>query len=249
MSRIVSWFSCGAASAVAAKITLSNNRDAEIVYCETGAEHSDNERFMRDCIRWFNSPITSIRSEEYTYTWDVWEKTKWLAGIDGARCTGELKFTPRLGFQRIDDVHVFGYTADASDVKRANRLRMNYPEMRIRTPLIEAGVTKEACLAIIAGAGIEIPAMYKLGFQNNNCIPCVKATSPNYWALIRKAFPEQFERMAKLSRELDVRLTRIKGERCFIDEIPLDHPTIDPIAPTCDFLCHLASMGLDGEAA
>lgn len=93
--------------------------------------------------------------------------------------------------------------------------------------------------------GIEPPIMYGLGFQNNNCIPCVKATSPSYWALVRKQFPGEFDRMAKLSRELGCRLTRIKGERRFIDEIPADHPTTDPIAPACDFLCQFA----EGEIA
>jgi len=34
-----------------------------------------------------------------------------------------------------------------------------------------------------------------------------------------------------------LRLTRIKGVRCFIDEIPLDWPTTNPIQPACDFLC------------
>jgi hypothetical protein len=50
----------------------------------------------------------------------------------------------------------------------------------------------------------------------------------------------RFERMAKLARDLDVRLTRIAGERRFIDEIPSDWPTTNPIVPACDFLCHLA---------
>jgi len=72
----------------------------------------------------------------------------------------------------------------------------------------------------------------------------VKATSPNYWALVRKTFPQKFERMAKLSRELDVRLCLIKGERSFIDEIPLDHPVTNPVTPSCDFLCHIAEQDL-----
>ncbi len=38
--------------------------------------------------------------DEYDDTWDVWEKTRWLAGIKGARCTTELKVRPRLAFQR-----------------------------------------------------------------------------------------------------------------------------------------------------
>ena len=65
-----------------------------------------------------------------------------------------------------------------------------------------------------------------------------------YWALVRQCFPAQFERMAKLSRELGVRLCRIDGERMFIDQIPDDQETTNPIAPSCDFLCHLAEMDL-----
>jgi hypothetical protein len=236
--RTLAWYSCGAASAVAAKLVPH----AVPVYCSTGAEHPDNERFMRDCEAWLGRTITKLQSEDYADTWDVWEKTRWLAGINGARCTTELKVAPRLAFQRPDDVHVFGYTADGPDVDRAERLAANYPELSLRFPLIERGLKKDACLAIIQSAGVALPPMYALGFQNNNCIPCVKATSPAYWALIRTQFPAQFERMAKLSRELDVRLSRIEGERVFIDEIPLDHPTTNPIAPACDFLCHLAEQ-------
>jgi len=218
-------------------MTLRDNPGALPVYCETGAEHPDNERFMADCVRWFNSPVTRIRSDEFRDTWHVWEDTRWLAGINGARCTGELKVAPRLAFQEPHDVHVFGYTADRRDVDRAERLRANFPELSIQTPLIDAGLTKAAVLAMVERANIELPVMYRLGFHNNNCIPCVKATSPDYWSLVRKEFPEQFERMAKLSRGLGVRLARIKDERVFVDEIPADWPTTDPIQPSCDFLC------------
>jgi hypothetical protein len=50
--------------------------------------------------------------------------------------------------------------------------------------------------------------------------------------------------MAKLSRDLDVRLCRIDDERRFIDEIPLDHPVTNPVIPFCDFLCHIAEQDL-----
>jgi hypothetical protein len=106
--------------------------------------------------------------------------------------------------------------------------------------LIERGLTKAACLAMIEDAGIELPVMYGFGFQNNNCIPCVKATSPDYWSLVRQQFPFEFYRMVALSRKLDVRLCRIDGVRSFIDEIPDDWPTTNPIQPSCDFLCHIA---------
>lgn len=239
-SETIAWFSCGAASAVATKLCP----EAQPVYCDTGAEHFDNRRFKKDCERWFGRPVINIASREYTDTWDVWEKTRWLAGIEGARCTTELKVKPRLAYQQPGNIHVFGYTADAADVARASRLRANYPELTVKTPLIERGITKAACLSMLERAGIELPVMYKLGFQNNNCIPCVKATSPAYWALIRKRFPDQFDRMAKLSRGLDVRLCRINDERRFIDEIPLDQDTTNPLQPSCDFLCHLAELDM-----
>lgn len=240
MSRTIAWFSCGAASAVATKMT----RAALPVYCDTGSEHPDNVRFMADCERWFDRKVERLKSSRYEDTWDVWQKRRYLAGIEGALCTVELKVMPRLEFQRPDDVHVFGYTADALDVARADRLRANYPELKILTPLIERGLNKAACLDMVLRAGIVLPPVYAMGFGNNNCLPCVKATSPDYWALVRKCFPEKFERMAKLSRELDVRLCRINDVRMFIDEIPLNHPTTNPIQPSCDFLCHIAEQDL-----
>lgn len=238
--RVISWFSCGAASAAATKLMP----EAVPVYCETGSEHPDNERFLIDCERWFGRRVTRLHGD-YPNTWAVWEKRRYLAGIDGAPCTIELKVAPRLAFQRPDDAHVFGYTADGPDRDRAARLRSTYPELKIITPLIDRGVTKAGCLAIVQRAGIEPPPLYALGFQNNNCIPCVKATSPAYWALVRRHFPAQFDRMAKLSRELDVRLCRIDGTRRFIDEIPADQPTTNPVVPSCDFLCALAETYLN----
>lgn len=242
--RTVCWFSAGAASAVATKLVLRDIPDAVVAYCETGAEHPDNERFMADCSAWFGRPIERLRSDRYANTWDVFEKRRYLAGVDGALCTVELKVMPRLAWQQPTDVHVFGYTADGPDVARATRLRETYFEMSVLTPLIDRGLTKAACLDMVQRAGIALPPMYALGFQNNNCIPCVKATSPNYWSLVRQQFPAEFDRMAKLSRDLDVRLCRIKDERRFIDEIPSDWPTTNPIQPSCDFLCHIAEQDI-----
>jgi len=241
--RTVSWFSCGAASAVATKLM---NPDV-IAYCETGSEDIDNARFMRDCEVWFGKEITILKSEKFSSTWDIWEQKNYISNPDGAPCTGILKIEPRLAWERPDDIHIFGYTADKLDVRRAEALRENWPDLAVKTPLIESGLTKASCLAMIENAGIKPPRVYAMGFPNANCIPCCKATSPAYWALVRKEFPVEFERMAKLSRKVGTdgaRLTRINNVRIFIDEIPLDHPTTEPLAPECDFLCALAEQEL-----
>ena len=234
--RRIAWFSCGAASAVAASISAPDVR----VYCDTGSEDADNRRFMADCESKFKwPPVTILRSEEYKDTWDVWQKRKYLAGINGAPCTGELKIKPRLAFQRPDDIHIWGYTSDPADVVRAESLARNYFEMAMEFPLIEKGLNKANCLALLKSKGIPPPRTYAEGFPNANCMPCVKATSPNYWALVRLRRPEVFKRMTEVSRGMNVRLTRINGVRIFIDEIPVDWPVTGPIVPECDMLCHL----------
>lgn len=247
MSRIVCHFSCGAASAVATKLALSSDWGGDeivVCYAETGSEDYDNARFFADCEKWFGVSVTRLKSQKFRDTWEVWEKRRYISGISGAPCTGELKIIPQLDFQRQDDIHVFGYTADSNDIRRVEAFKENWPDLRVETPLIDRGINKAACLAMILSAGIAPPRTYEMGFPNANCIPCCKAQSPSYWALVRKEFPDQFERMTQISRRLGAKLARIDGERIFIDEVPLDHKVTQAIAPECDFLCQLAEMDL-----
>ena len=241
MPRRIAHFSCGAASAVATKLSKPD----VIWYAATGSEDPDNARFMSDCAAWFAQPITVLSNPKYADTWAVWEGRRYISGIAGAPCTSELKVAPRVAAQRPDDIHIFGYTADASDIRRAESLRENWPDMAIETPLIDRGIDKSACLALLTSAGIDPPKTYAMGFPNANCIPCCKAQSPAYWALIRRHYPAQFARMAELSRRLGVTLTRLSGERAYVDEIPMDHPVTDPIAPACDMLCQLAEIDIN----
>lgn len=246
MGRTLIWWSTGAASAIAAAITLKAEPDAMIVRCETGNEDDDNYRFEADVSAWLGRGITLLRSTEYADVWDVFQRRRYMSGVAGAPCTSEMKVRPRVEFQRPDDTHVFGYTADATDVKRFATLRETYFELTVRAPLIERGLTKAATLAMVTAAGIRLPRSYSMGFPNANCLGtgCVKATSPDYWALYRKEFPDRFARTAAYSREIGCRLSRVKGKRVFLDEIPADHPTTQPIVPACDFLCHAAESAM-----
>lgn len=254
MRRRVRWFSDGTASAVATKLDIEEfGVDAgPVVLCDTGAEDEDNFRFRAECGDWFGCEIQVIKSEKYEDVFDVWQSVRYMSGIKGAPCSREMKFIPRLNFERPTDIHVFGYTADKLDKKRADRLRDDFsPHAQIVTPLIEKGLTKANCMAWVEGAGIKLPRTYGMGFPNANCLKrgCVKSTSPDYWALLREWFPDRFAETATLSRSLGVRLVilrreklpdgRYKNIRGFIDEIPLDQPTTKPIVPDCDFICSM----------
>ena len=242
--RTIAWFSSGAASAVMTKLALTDDPDVLPVQCDLGdSEDGDNRRFTQECEEWFGKPVHHIKGA-FANIDEVFEKRKYHAGIAGAPCTSEMKVAPRLDFQLPSDTHLWGYTADGADVKRWERMRDTYPQMKQRAPLIERGLNKEACLAMIERAGIKPPRVYALGYPNANCVGCVKATSPNYWALVRKTHPETFERRAEQSRRFGSRLVRINDERRFLHELPADWPTTEATAPRCDFLCHIAEQDI-----
>lgn len=224
--RVLCWFSCGAASAVAAKVAIANYGErCEILYCDTlKYEHPDNARFMGDVQRWLGREVRILRSAQYTDIFDVFDRTGWLVGPGGARCTTELKKLVRRQYSLPDDIHVFGLTADES--VRIAQFEQNNPELRCDWNLRDIGATKSLTLWAIRTAGIELPAMYKLGYKNNNCIGCVKGQA-GYWNKIRVDFPAAFARMAAQERKMDVAICKSyagdgKRKRVFLDELPPD---------------------------
>lgn len=206
-SRVVSWFSCGAASAVATKLALSKWREGAkpdyaefvIAYCEVKEEHPDNRRFLEDCERWFDHPVTVLGNDKYERSaHEVFRKTRFLVGPTGARCTAELKKKVRFDFQQPGDILVFGYTIE--EKHRAERLMHGEIGVEFWPVLEEYQLSKADCLAMLRRAQIDLPEMYKLGYRNNNCIGCVKGQA-GYWNKIRGDFPEVFEEMARIEED------------------------------------------------
>lgn len=219
--RLVVWFSCGAASAVTVKLCLAkyaDNYDIVIARCVVANEHPDNDRFANDCQRWFSREIINMQSEDYADCWEVWESRRFLSSPFGAPCTTELKKKVRFAFEQSwwPDVQAYGYTVD--EINRVKRFCQCNPDVDLIAPLIDDRLSKADCLAMIDRANIEIPMMYRLGFNNNNCIGCVKGGA-GYWNLIRKTFPDVFARMARLERKLGHALIRRDGKPIFLDEL------------------------------
>lgn len=245
--RIVCWFSCGAASAVATKLAITENGGKQplvIAYTRVAEEHPDNVRFMRDCEQWFGQEITMLENEKYHASInEVFSREKYMAGIMGAPCTRLLKREVRQKFQQPDDIHVFGYTAE--EQHRVDRFIDANNDAEIWAILVEKGLTKEDCLAMIDRAGIRLPEMYRLGYRNNNCIGCVKGGA-GYWNKIRKDFPDVFKLRCEQSRMLSAKLIKLNGRRMFLDELPEgvgDYPTEESIQ--CGILCEIAEREIN----
>jgi len=223
--RVIIWFSCGAASAVAAKFGTEKYPDAHVVYCDLFySEHPDNRRFFSDVERWIGKPIEIIRSTKFANIEESFEPKGYgnggyMSGRYGAQCTREMKAYPRRDYQLPNDLHIFGLCADEGN--RIAKFEKHNPDLEFEWLLRDRDFTHKECQELVASV-IPLPAMYSLGFNNNNCIGCVKSQSPAYWNRVRKYFPEIFQRRAEQSRRIGCRLIKIHGVRAFLDELPSD---------------------------
>ena len=243
--RYLSWFSCGAASAVATKLALAKYENVVIAYCEVKEEHPDNKRFLKDCEQWFGKEIIILKHEGYDGSiFNVFEK-QYMRTSGGSPCTRSLKKQVRQKFQKEDDIHIFGYTVEEEE--RANRFIDANNEIRTEWPLIDEGLTKSDVLAMVERAGIALPVMYQLGYEHNNCIGCVKG-GMGYWNKIRIDFPVEFKRMADFEK--------LKGYTVLKDENgPLYLHDLDPMRGNmsdepliqCGIFCEMAESKYKGE--
>lgn len=220
---IVVWFSCGAASAVAAKLTIEKYGKTHkilIVNSPIKEEHSDNIRFKNDISNWLKYPIIEAVNPDYPNMSivEIFDKRKYMGGVLGAPCTMLLKKEARYQFEKENniDFHVFGFTYE--EKKRHDNF-VKFERSNVLPVLIENKITKYQCFDIIDAAGIKLPKIYLLGFPNANCIGCVKSASPTYWNLVRTKFPDVFKDRCEQSRRIGAKLVKVKGERIYLDEL------------------------------
>lgn len=247
--RIVGHFSCGAASAVAMKLMLAEYDPARIVILNAfiREEHADNRRFLADCERWFGHPITVLCNEKFNgSTHEVWRRERYIKGINGASCARALKRQLLDSFAKPSDVYVLGFTAEEEDrlveFQDANNGR------KALVPLIERGLTKADCLAIVERAGLVLPEMYRKGYHNANCIGCPKGGA-GYWNKIRVDFPEQFYQIADIQEAIGPGAkflqNRRTNERIYLRELDPTHGRIeDEPEISCSFFCAMAEQEL-----
>jgi hypothetical protein len=227
---IAVWFSCGAASAVAAKKTIEKygtTHEILIVNNPIKEEHEDNRRFLKDVSEWLQHPILEAKNSNFPNVSivEVFDRRRYMCGIKGAPCTTTLKKEARYQFElnNIINWHVLGFPIEEWERQK----RFNEGERNNTIPvLIHDLTTKNDCFKIISKSRIKLPEIYSMGYPNANCIGCVKATSPTYWNLVRDTFPDVFRQRAEQSRRIGARLVRVKSKRIFLDELkPTDKGT------------------------
>jgi len=230
----VCWFSAGVSSFIAAY--LERKHLDKIIYTHIDDQHHDTLRFVHDCEKALGKPIEILQSR-YLNVANVIRTFRYINGPSGAKCTDVLKRRVRKEWEyehrNYDLIYIWGY--DVTERHRAERLLETMPQFEHKFPLIEKQLSKEDCHGMLKRLGIKRPAMYDLGYRNNNCVGCVKG-GMGYWNKIRKDFPEVFEKRAKLEREIGA--SCING--VFLDELDPERGRFEEEIPEeCNILCQL----------
>lgn len=232
----VGWFSCGCSSLVACKLA----RPDKVIYIHVANQHPDTIRFLTEAGGVLGD-IEILQSMEYVGVDDVITTKRYINGPAGAACTLELKKRVRQEWEKAHfERHTYVWGFDVTETSRAERTVESMPEFNHEFPLIENGLTKEDCHALCEDWGIKRPAMYDLGYPNNNCIGCVKG-GMGYWNKIREDFPAVFKRRAKQEREI--------GHSCingvFLDELEPGRGRNEIIVPDCSLACMMVENAPD----
>lgn len=233
----VCWISAGVSSFIAGYLAKDVDK---YIYIDIDNQHPDSLRFIKDCEAVLGKPVEILKSR-YGSVENVIETFRYVNGPYGAKCTDVLKKRVRKEWEYdhrgYDITYVWGF--DCTEKNRADRLRETMIEFQHEFPLIENGLTKEDAHGLLLRLGIRRPVMYDMGYKNNNCIGCVKG-GMGYWNKIRKDFPEVFERMARIEREIGA--SCIKG--VFLDELEPGRGNADgEIMEECSIMCYLAIAG------
>lgn len=241
---IAVWFSCGAASAVAAKLTLERYGDfcdVRVVNNPVAEEDADNRRFLADVEGWLGVPIEDARNSKYpsASAEEVWDIRGGMSFPHGAPCTVSLKKEARQQWEARNrsDWMVLGFGVEEQDRHRMFTLT---ERANVLPVLIDAKMTRQDCYEYIVNAGLTPPRIYELGYPNANCIGCVKATSPTYWNHVRKVHPEVFASRAEQSRRLGSKLVRVNNERIYLDQLDPNakgRPLASLQMPECGLFC------------
>ena len=236
----VCWISAGVSSFIAGY--LARNTIDNFIYIDVADQHPDSLRFIEDCEKALCKPVEILKSEEYSCVGDVCRAFRFVNSAYGAKCTEVLKKRVRKKWecqhQDYDITYVWGM--DLNEKHRADNLIESMPDFHHEFPLIDRQLTKADAHGICASLGIKRPAMYGMGYSNNNCVGCVKG-GKGYWNKIRRDFPEVFADRAKMEREIGHSILHDENGPIFLDELDPDAGRMsEEIMEDCSIFCQIA---------
>ena len=227
----VCWLSAGVSSFIAG--WLERDTIDKFIYIDIEDQHPDSMRFIKNCEKLLGKEVEILKSPYGSVENACRAFGHMRIAVTGfAACTAWLKKQVRKKWEYehrdYDITYVWGF--DCNEKHRAEVIEETMFEFRHEFPLIDRSLH-----GMSAMLGLKRPIMYDLGYNNNNCIGCVKG-GMGYWNKIRVDFPEVFESRAKLERELNSHCLK----ECFLDELDPNRGRMsDEIMEDCSIFCML----------
>lgn len=173
----VCWLSAGVSSFIAGYLVRDTVDD--FIYIDIDNQHPDSMRFIKDCEKALGKPIQILKSPLGSVE-NVIRKRKFINSPYGAACTGTLKKQVRKKWENehaeYDLIYVWGF--DLNEKKRADNVVKTMVEYSHEFPLIDRDLSKDDAHGLLRELGIKRPAMYDMGYSNNNCVGCVNYPDP-----------------------------------------------------------------------
>ena len=225
---VIAWWSGGVTSAVTCYLCIQwfGVENVRVVFIDTKNEDPSTYVFKEQCEKWYGCTIEAICSTSYETIQEVWYRFNSLNVASGAVCSATLKIKVRQKFENNNKFSYQAFGFDANEIKRAKAMASNNAKSNPLFPLLATMLFKKDCIEIIQSANslfleIDIPASYKLGYNNNNCLKtgCVQG-GIGYWQKMDRDSPEKVEAMARVEHDLTDRkgspVTMLKNSRGLI---------------------------------
>lgn len=219
----VATVSGGLTSAYCAELVLRDHPGARLIFTDTKWEDPDLYRFLKDLEKRWGKDIEFVsdgRNPEQLFD------SEGILGNDRMPvCSRKLKAGAMQSWLRSNLPAVVYFGIDLSESHRAEKIRDHYERVfgdsvRCDFPLMRAGLfldKEKIKLEIRDVWGIEIPRLYKMGFDHNNCGGgCVRGKK-GHWKRLLEMLPEVFaerERMEKQFRKNipEMKYTILEGQ-------------------------------------
>ena len=215
MKHIVS-FSGGLGSWMCAKRVAEKygTDDLCLVFTDVLIEDKDLYRFLPEAAADVGGQLIWLKDGRDP--WDVFREKRYIGNTRTAHCSEELKSKPFYNWvddfiaSNGDEVVIY-LGIDWTESHRLDNARKRRPQYIIEAPLCERPLlTKQQIWYELGLTGIELPELYKKGFDHNNCGGCCVKAGQGQWARVLKEMPERYAEYEKRQEDLmqDIPTTR-----------------------------------------
>ncbi|GLX06721.1 hypothetical protein [Microbispora sp. NBRC 16548] len=194
-----------------------------LLFADTLAEDEDLYRFLTDACAHLDVELTVVKDGRDP--WEVFLYEHFLGNSRLAPCSKRLKQIPCRKWleANCDPAHTVVYVGiDDGETRRIPGVEKGWDGWTVEFPMADEPYwSKERMLAECEALGIEVPLLYRLGYEHNNCSGmCVRA-GQRQWLRTLVTFPDRYAQAEAREQEFrdrfgkDVAILRetVRGER------------------------------------